>query len=105
MAAARKIMPWGYLTEVQPGSVFTGVEKPTSIYSFDNVLITHAKVADDFVYKVLDAMTNNMDDLIAIQPVLREFSPAFAYKQYGVPYHPGAIKYFKEKSLEPRPVQ
>jgi len=105
MPAARKIMPWGYLTQVQPGPVFTGVEKPMQIYSFDNVLITHAKVADDFLYKVLDAMANNKDDLIAIQPVLREFTPAFAYKQYSVPYHPGAIRYFKERNLAPRPIE
>jgi TRAP-type uncharacterized transport system substrate-binding protein len=105
MPAARKIMPWGYLTQVQPGPVFTGVEKPMEIYSFDNVLITHAKVADDFLYKVLDAMANNKDDLIAIQPVLREFTPAFAYKQYSVPYHPGSIKYFTERNLAPRPIE
>ena len=105
MPAARKIMPWGYLSQVEPGPVFTGVEKPMGIYSFDNVLITHAKVADDFVYKVLDAMANNKDDLIAIQPVLREFSPAFAYKQYGVPYHPGALKFFKDRNLTPRPIE
>ena len=105
MPAARKIMPWGYLTQVQPGPVFTGVEKPMEIYSFDNVLITHAKVADDFLYKALDAMANNKDDLIAIQPVLREFTPAFAYKQYSVPYHAGAIKYFKERNLAPRPIE
>ena len=105
MPAARKIMPWGYLTEVQPGPVFTGVDKPMQIYSFDNVLITHAKVPDDFLYKALDAMANNKDDLIAIQPVLREFTPAFAYKQYSVPYHPGAIRYFKERNLAPRPIE
>jgi TRAP transporter TAXI family solute receptor len=105
MPAARKIMRWGYLTRVQPGSVFTGVEKPMEIYSFDNVLITHAKVADDFVYKVIEAMANNKDDLIAIQPVLREFTPAFGYKQYSVPYHPGAIKYFSERKIAPRPVE
>lgn len=105
MPAARKIMRWGYLTRVQPGPVFTGVEKPMEIYSFDNVLITHAKVADDFVYKVIEAMANNKDDLIAIQPVLREFTPAFGYKQYSVPYHPGAIKYFNERKIAPRPVE
>ena len=96
---------WGYLTEVEPSSIYTGVEKPMGVYSFDNVLITNAKVSDDFIYKVLDAMANNKDDLIAIAPVLREFSPAFAYKQYGVPYHPGALKYFKERNLAPRPIE
>ena len=52
MAAARKIMPWGYLTQVAPGPVFIGVEKPMKVYSFDNVLFTHAKVPDDFIYKI-----------------------------------------------------
>ena len=34
-----------------------------------------AKVPDDFIYKILDTMDKNKADLIAVQPVLREFSP------------------------------
>ena len=74
MAAARKIMPWGYLTQVAPGPVFIGVEKPMKVYSFDNVLLTSAKVSDDIVYKFLDTLEKNKDELVAVQPVLREFS-------------------------------
>ncbi len=99
MVAARKIMPWGYLTNVGPGPVFIGVEKPMKVYSFDNMLITHAKVSDDVIYKFLDTLEKNKPDLIAVQPVLREFSAESGYKQYGVPYHPGALKYFKERNL------
>ena len=51
---------------------------------------------------MLDTMEKNKSELVAVQPVLREFSPAFAYKQYGVPYHPGALKFFKERNLSPR---
>ena len=101
MPAARKIMPWGYLTNVVPGPVFIGVDKPMKVYSFDNVLITHAKVSDDMVYKILDAMEKNKTDLVAVQPVLREFSAAFGFKKYGVSYHPGALRYFKEHNLTP----
>jgi hypothetical protein len=104
MAAARKITPYGYLTEVSPGPIFIGVEKPMKVYSFDNVIITSAKVSDDLVYKILDLMEKNKDELIAVQPVLREWSPAFGYKQYGVPYHPGALKFFKERNLTPQPL-
>ncbi|CAN0161752.1 unnamed protein product [Phaeothamnion confervicola] len=99
MPAARKIMPWGYLTQVGPGPVFIGVEKPMKVYSFDNVLITHAKVPDEVIYKILDTLEKNKDELVAVQPVLREFSAAGGYKQYGVPYHPGALKYFKDRNL------
>jgi len=105
MAAARKIMPWGYLTQIGPGAIFTGVEKPMKVYSFDNVLITSAKTPDDFVYKVLDLMEKNKDDLVAVQPVLREFSAASGYKQYNVPYHPGALKFFKERNLAAKAVE
>ena len=105
MPAARKIMPWGYATQVAPGPVFTGVEKPMKVYTFDNVLLTHAKVPDDIIYKFLDTLEKNKPDLVAVQPVLREFSAEGGYKKYGVPYHPGALKYFKERNLEPKSLE
>jgi TRAP transporter TAXI family solute receptor len=105
MPAARKIERWGYLTEVRPGPVFVGVEKPMKVYSFDNLFFTSAKTKDEFVYKFLDTLVKNKSDLIAIQPVLREFSPAFAYKQYEVAYHPGAVKYFNEHNIKPQPLE
>jgi hypothetical protein len=37
-----------------------------------------------------------------VQPVLREFTAAFGYKQYEVAYHPGALKYFKEHNVQPK---
>jgi TRAP transporter TAXI family solute receptor len=104
MPAAKKIMPWAYLTQIGPGPIFTGVEKPMKVYSFDNVIIASAKVSDDLVYKLLDLMEKNKDDLVAVQPVLREWTPAFGYKQYGVPYHPGALKFFKERNLTAQPL-
>jgi TRAP transporter TAXI family solute receptor len=102
MPAARKVMPWGYATQVAPGPIFVGVEKPMKVYSFDNLLITSAKTPDDVIYKILDTMDKNKADLVAVQPVLREFTPAFAYKKYGMPYHPGALKFFKEHNLSPQ---
>jgi TRAP transporter TAXI family solute receptor len=101
MPAARKIERWGYLTQVNPGPVFVGVEKPMKVYSFDNLFITAAKTSDAVVYKILDTLLKNNSDLISVQPVLREFTPAFAYKQYDVPYHPGALKYYQEHKIAP----
>ncbi|MGV3634895.1 MAG: TAXI family TRAP transporter solute-binding subunit [Pseudorhodoplanes sp.] len=105
MDAARKIERWGYLTDVKPGPVFVGVDKPMKVYSFDNLFITSAKTSDEFVQKFLDTLFKNKDDLIAVQPVLREFTPAFAYKQYEVPYHPAAVKYFKDNNIQQQAVQ
>lgn len=105
MPAARKIEPWGYLTEVKPGPVFVGVEKPMKVYSFDNLFFTSAKTKDEFVQKFLDTLFKDKSELVAIQPVLREFTPAFAYKKYDVPYHPAAVKYYQDHNVQPTAVQ
>jgi TRAP transporter TAXI family solute receptor len=100
MDAARKISRYGYLSDAAPGPIFTGVLKPMKVYTFDNMLFTHAKVPDDLIYKLIDTMENNKTDLVAVQPVLREFSAGNLYKKYDIPYHPGALKYFKDKNIE-----
>ena len=104
MPAARKIMAYGYASPVTPGPIFIGVEKPMKVYAFDNILITSSKVKDELIYKVLETMEKNKDDLIAVQPVLREFTPAFGYANYALPYHPGALKFFKDRNLTARPL-
>ena len=75
------------------------------VYTFDNVLFTSAKVTDDVVYKIIDTLEKNKADLVAVQPALREFSAAGLYKKYDMPYHPGALKYFKDNNSRPRPSQ
>jgi TRAP transporter TAXI family solute receptor len=105
MEAARKVSKWGYLTPAAPGPIFVGVEKPMEVYTFDNVFFTNASVSDDLIYKFLDTLEKNKQDLITIQPVLRAFSAKDGYKKYEIPYHPGALKYFKEHNYTPVALQ
>ena len=39
------------------------------VYSFDNVLITTPRCRTTSIYKLLDTMEKNKDDLVAVQPV------------------------------------
>jgi len=105
MEAARKISPYGYLSDVSPGPIFIGVEKPMKVYTIDNILFTHAKVSDDVVYKLIETMEANKADMIAVAPNLREFSAANLNKKYDFPFHPGALKYFKDKSIEAKAIR
>ena len=100
IAAAQKIVPEGYLTPAQPGPFFVGVDKPMAVYTWDNMLFTNAKVKDEVVYKIIETLENNKSDLVAVQPALREFTAAGLYKKYDFPYHPGALKYFRDKNIE-----
>jgi TRAP transporter TAXI family solute receptor len=99
LPAARAISPYGYLSDIAPGPIFIGVEKPMKTYTVDNILFTHAKMPDDVVYKLIDTMENNKADMIAIAPNLREFAAANLHKDYKFPIHPGALKYFQDKNI------
>jgi TRAP transporter TAXI family solute receptor len=105
MAASRKIFPYGYLSEVSPGPVFVGVSQKTKVYAYDNMLFTNAKVKDEIVYRIVETMDKHSADLAAVQPALRGFSAAGLYKQYDIAYHPGALKYFKDKGLKAQAIQ
>ena len=105
MEAARKIYPDGYLAPAAPGPFYIGVEKPMGVYTWDNLLFTHAKVKDEVVYKMIDTMAKHHDDLVVVQPALRTFSPQALYKKYAVPYHPGALKYFADNKIEAKAIQ
>ena len=102
LPAAKKIFAHGYLTKAQPGPFFVGVFEPMDVYAWDNLLITNDKVSDEFVYKLIDTLVKNKDELIPIQPALRELSANGLYKEYGMPYHPGALKYFKDHNIQAR---
>jgi hypothetical protein len=100
MPAAKKILAQGYLSPAKPGPFFVGVEKPMGVYTWDNMIFTNAKVKDEIIYKIIETMEKYKADIVEVQPALREFSAAALYKSYDIPYHPGALKYFKDHNIK-----
>jgi len=102
MAAAKKILPQGYLTPAKPGPFFVGVDHPMDVYTWDSMIFTNAKVKDEVIYKMIDTLVKNQAELAGLQPALRGFSAAALYTDYDIPYHPGALKYFKDHNIQAR---
>ena len=79
--------------------MYSNNPNPTQTYGVLATLVTSAKVPDDVVYKVIDTMANNKAELAVVAPALREFALENMYKSYDFAYHPGALKYFRNKNL------
>jgi TRAP transporter TAXI family solute receptor len=105
LPAAQKIFRYGYLTKAVPNPFFVGVTHPMDVYAWDNLLITNDKVPDDVIYKIIDTLVHNTGDLVAIQPALRGFSAQNLYVNYDLPYHPGALKYFKDHNITAKAIR
>jgi uncharacterized protein len=99
IARMKKFMPHAYAFTLKKGSI-PGADTDIQIMSYDLLLVAAAQTKEDIVYKAVKAMHQGRDKLIAVTPVLRNFSPAKMYTSYeGLPYHPGAIKYYKEAGV------
>lgn len=93
-------MPGTRLRTVPVGPTNPGVEANTLVFSYDYTLFTHAGMAEDVVYRVTKTMFENAAALKATGPLWEEYDPAKLSSGIGVPFHPGAKRFYAEKGMK-----
>jgi len=93
----------GYPIKVTPGPGRTGVEKEQFLWAYDIYLIGREDLPDEAAYQVVKSLWENHKDLGAIHVLLKDWTPElFVTKEALIPYHPGVIKFYKEKGVWPK---
>ncbi|MDH4188806.1 MAG: TAXI family TRAP transporter solute-binding subunit [Betaproteobacteria bacterium] len=96
------LLPGAYVLRVSPHPSIEGLSQPTNLVGFDMVMVARAELAEDVVYKVVKALYENKADLQATFRPFALFDPkTMAKPLQSVPYHPGALRFFKEAGLLP----
>ena len=62
-------------------------------------LITHENVDEETVYQVTKTLYENREAVVAIHPAGKAINPKNAVRQTGTPFHPGAIRFYKEAGI------
>jgi TRAP transporter TAXI family solute receptor len=96
-ARIAKIIPGAEIKTVNPNPKIPGVEVPTNLFHFDYMAFAGKHVSDDVVYRVTKALFENKKALVAASGLWRGFTPKGMSKDQKLAYHPGAIKFYKEK--------
>jgi hypothetical protein len=103
VARIKKILPGAYVMKVDPAPNLDGITEPTNVVAFDLVFFTRADVPDDVVYTVTKALHDNKKDLVTTFRPMSLFNPdTMARPVDEVPFHPGALKYYKEIGIAPK---
>ncbi len=85
---------------IKPAKGLDSIVEPVTLASFDFVLWTHKSAPDDIVYKVTRIMHRGGAKLKEGGPFWRTYPTGSGLcKDQGAPYHPGAVRYFKEAGL------
>ena len=90
------IAPGSVVEKIDVSPAFAGVTGPTNIMAAPFIVTANASVKDDIVYKLVKAMAANKKMMVAAFKGMKGFNPKKMYVDIGVPYHPGAMKYYKE---------
>jgi TRAP-type uncharacterized transport system substrate-binding protein len=66
----------------------------------DITLVCATRLSDDVAYSITKALWENYKELAPVHPRLKFWTPnRFASIRAVVPYHPGSIKWYKEKGV------
>ncbi len=76
-----------------------GVKPGTEVVATVGTTLVNADLDDDTAYTIIKTLVENNKDLFPIHPDFHGWTSERAVRDLGIPYHPGAIKYYEEKGL------
>jgi hypothetical protein len=96
------MLPGAYVMQVSPHPSIEGVSKPINLIAFDMVMVVREELSADTVYKVAKALYESKQELMATFPPFALFNPkTMAKPVQSVPFHPGALKLYREAGIAP----
>jgi TRAP transporter TAXI family solute receptor len=76
-----------------------GITKDVRTFQSPTVLVASAGVSPDVIYKVTKAVIEGRDEYANVVKTMKGITPAEMAQNFGMPYHPGAEKYYREAGL------
>src|SRR6266498_4226106 len=80
-----------------PAGAYGLTDKPLASPASPTVATANARVAEDVVYRFVKVVAENPERVRKIHDSIKDFDPRDGPKDLGVPLHPGAEKYYREK--------
>ncbi len=88
-----------YPVAVIPGGMYKGTDADVTTFGPRATLMTSSSLSDEVAYAMVKAVFDNLDEFRELHPALATLTTENMLEGNSIPYHPGAIKYFKEKGL------
>lgn len=94
--AAMKKINAGYVKGTIPANTYPKQDKDVPAIAYSAHFIASCKLPEDKVYAITKAMATQIADMAAINKAMARMTPKDMAEDIGVPFHPGAAKYYRE---------
>jgi TRAP transporter TAXI family solute receptor len=89
----------GYLRRVIPAGTYPGVNYDAITVGYFTHLVVSAKLPEPLVYNITKILSENVERLADVVKDMKGVTVKDLALDIGVPFHPGALKYYKEKGV------
>jgi hypothetical protein len=90
-----------YAEAVIPASTYKGMEADAKNNSVWNIMAVNASMDEKLAYDLTRIMLEKREDLALVHKEALNIKPEWqTSSRAGIPWHPGALKYFKEKGIK-----
>ncbi len=84
---------------VIPGKAYDILSADHPTLALTAMLVINADSSDNEVYKITKALVTNLGEIQGVHKAMRSLNKEMMVKQNAIPFHPGAVKAYKEAGL------
>jgi TRAP transporter TAXI family solute receptor len=101
-AVAKMTAKYGpvYFVGTIPKGTYGGMETDTQVAALTNLLAAHERMDESLAYQITKLLHERTADLVAVHQAAKEITLRSAVVGSPIPFHPGAIRYYKEKDIK-----
>jgi uncharacterized protein len=89
-----------YFVATVPKGTYGGVDADVPVAAATNLLAVHARMDEPLAYQITKLLLERTADLVAVHQAAKEISLKSAVVGSPIPFHPGALRYYKEKGIK-----
>jgi hypothetical protein len=90
-----------YYQVTVPREAYSGLAQDVPVVGVSNLLVVDARMSEKLAYQITRALFQRKADLVAIHQEARNLNLESATVGSPVPFHPGAIEYYREQKAWP----
>jgi TRAP transporter TAXI family solute receptor len=94
LAKMRELNP-GYSLVTVPKGTYPKQDKDVQVIGYATHIVASCKLPEDMVYAMTKSMAQNVASMAAVNKAIAGLSPKDMAQDFGVPFHPGAAKFYK----------
>jgi TRAP transporter TAXI family solute receptor len=90
-----------FVESIIPGGSYPGIDADVPTVGVATLLVADASLSESLAYEITRVLFDQREELGAVHAEARTLTPTFASSASPIPFHPGAVRYYREQGVLP----